>query len=132
MGVLCRLRRYLPPNILRTIYCSMIQSQFNYSILVWGYEAHRISKLQKKIIRVISNAKYNAHTDPLYKSHYLLKVEDIFTMSCLDFYYKYCHGELPSYFLKFNLIRNTDVHSYNTRHNTRLVNNVTRTQDQDA
>ena len=128
MGVLCRLRRYLPPHILRSIYCSMIQSQFNYSILVWGYEAHRISKLQKKIIRVISNAKYNAHTDPLYKSHFLLKVEDIFTLSCLDFYYRFSHGTLPAYFQKFNFRRSTDTHSYNTRQNNRLVSNITRTQ----
>ena len=36
-GILSRLKHYLPPNILKTIYCSIIQSNLNYAILAWGY-----------------------------------------------------------------------------------------------
>ena len=36
VGVINRLKHFLPTNILRTLYCSMIQSHLNYAILVWG------------------------------------------------------------------------------------------------
>ena len=35
VGVLNRLKHYLPTNLLRTLYCSMIQSHLNYAILVF-------------------------------------------------------------------------------------------------
>ena len=47
LGVMNRLKRYLPQNILRTIYNSLILPHINYSILVWGFKSSRISKLQK-------------------------------------------------------------------------------------
>ena len=127
MGVLCRLKRYLPSNILRMIYCSMIQSHLSYCILAWGYENQRIVKLQKKIVRIISDAKYNAHTEPLFKSLQLLKIDDLFRLSCLDFYYKYCNNTLPYFLQSFSLVTHADTHSYNTRNRFRLVPNITRT-----
>ena len=51
-GVLSRLKHFLPTHILRTIYCSMIQSNINYSLMAWGYNCSRVAKLQKK---------YNSH-----------------------------------------------------------------------
>ena len=59
----------------------------------------RIFKLQKKAIRMISLAKYNAHTEPLFKTLNLLKINDIFTSSQLKFYYKFLKNDLP-HFLK--------------------------------
>ena len=55
-------------------------------IKVWGYENEKNFKLQKKAIRLISLAKYNAHTEPLFKTLSLLKINDIFTSSQLKFY----------------------------------------------
>ena len=128
VGILCRLRHYLPPNIMRMIYCSMVQTHLNFSLLAWGFQTNRIYKLQKKIVRILCDAKYNAHTEPLFKSLSLLKIEDMFKMCCLEFYYKHCNGMLPPYFQAFNFDRQSDRHSYNTRHNSRLVVNPVRTQ----
>jgi len=36
VGILNRLKRYLPNYILKTIYYSLIQSNLNYSLLLWG------------------------------------------------------------------------------------------------
>ena len=127
MGILCRLKRYLPVNILKIIYCSMIQSHLNYCILAWGYENQRIAKLQKKIIRIISNSKYNAHTEPIFKSLELLNINDIFRVSCLDFYYKHCNNTLPHYLQSISFRTHADTHSYSTRNRYRFVPNVTRT-----
>ena len=49
-GILNKLKQFLPQNILRTLYCSLIQSQLSYCILVWGFECCRIEKIQKSLL----------------------------------------------------------------------------------
>ena len=44
VGVLNRLKHFLPTNILRTLYCGMIQSHLNYAILVWGHDRSSLNK----------------------------------------------------------------------------------------
>ena len=44
----------------------------------------------------------------------LLKVNDIFTLQCLTFYYKCTHGRVPASFALF-FTRNTARHDHNTR-----------------
>ena len=53
-GVLNRIKSVLPLQILRTLYHSMIYPHINYGLLVWGYECNRITKIQKRAIRVIT------------------------------------------------------------------------------
>ena len=99
----------------------MILPHLLYCILTWGFNSSRLIKMQKKVIRIICGAKYNAHTDPLFKSLFLLKIEDIFTIQCLKFYYKYTHNQLPGYFYHCNFFeRNADIHYYNTRNRNSL------------
>ena len=62
IGILNKLKHILPQQILSTIYTSLVTPHLNYCILLWGHEATRIYKLQKKAIRTISKSKYNAHT----------------------------------------------------------------------
>ena len=75
LGIMNRLKQYLPQNILCTIYNSLIMPHINHSILVWGFKSCQISKLQKRAVRVISSGKYNAHTEPLFKSLSLLTLK---------------------------------------------------------
>ena len=67
---------------LKTLYDSFILPHLNYAILTWGFSCSRIFKLQKKSIRIISLSKYNSHTEPLFKTNNILKVEDIFQLNC--------------------------------------------------
>ena len=84
-GVLNRVKNILPAHIMRTLYFSMAHSHLNYGILAWGFECSRISRIQKKIIRNITRAKYNAHTGPLFKAMNILAVEDMFNLNALKF-----------------------------------------------
>ena len=70
----------------------------NYGLLVWGIECHRLERVQKKALRLITNSKYIAHTNPLFCQLNLLKIEDIFKLRLLKFYYKLTCDLLPSYF----------------------------------
>ena len=98
VGLLSRTKRYLDTSVLIKIYNSLILSHLHYGILCWGFESHKIFKLQKKAIRTICKSKYNAHTDPLFKILKTLKVVDIFKLQCMKFYQKYSQDNLPLYF----------------------------------
>ena len=75
----------------------------------------KIFKLQKKAIRMISLAKYNAHTEPLFKTLNLLKINDIFTSSQLKFYYKFLKNDLPHFFKDMTFSINNEIHHHSTR-----------------
>ena len=84
-------------------------------LLVWGSNTSYLFKLQKKAIRTITKSKYNEHTEPLFKMLNLLKIQDLFKLTVLKFYYNYCHTLLPAYFQAFNLSQRASHHPYNIR-----------------
>ena len=77
-------------------------------------------------MRIISCSKYNAHTDPIFKSLKLLKVEDIFKINLLKFLYKFEKNTLPDY---FSGIFTTSIsnHHYGTRNRDLIKTPVPRT-----
>ena len=124
IGIINRLKRYLPLSILRTLYNALVLPHFQFSISNWEFNANKIVRLQKRAIRVITNSKYNAHVEPLLKKLNLLKINDIFRNSLLKVYHKYKSGNLPHYVMHmFSTEHN--VHRYNTRSNTILNHPVT-------
>ena len=74
-------------------------------ITLWGENTSKLFKIQKKFIRIISNSSYNTHTEPLFKQLGILKMVDLYHVSLLSFYYKFCHHKLPNFFTHFNLSR---------------------------
>ena len=114
VGILHKLKHFLPRSILLTIYNALITPHLNFGILAWGFSLNKILKLQKKAIRAIACAKYNAHTSALFKTFKILKVDDIFRKQCLTFYFKFCNGTLPLFFHSFYTTNNS-LHTYNTR-----------------
>ncbi len=68
------LKHVLPINAKHLIYISLVFSHLNYCVLIWGYKGERLTKHQKRIIRIINHSKYNSHTEPIFKSLKLLKL----------------------------------------------------------
>jgi hypothetical protein len=125
LGILNRLKHFLPMKTKILIYSSLILSHLNFGILAWGYKCNRIVKLQKKAIRILSISKYNAHTEPLFKKLNLLKVEDILKLHELKFYYKYKHERLPHYLQQIPLVFNNEIHDHDTRAQNDIHENKT-------
>ena len=98
VGILYRLKNSFPMYILQTLYNSLIVSYINYGLLLWRVESHRVESLQKKAIRLITNNNYSTHTTPLFIERGLLKVQDMFKLKLLKFYYKLSYDLVPSYF----------------------------------
>ena len=115
IGILNRQKYFIPLHSKLHIYNALILSHINLGILSWGYQCERVTKLQKKAVRIIYLSKYNAHTEPIFKELKLLKVGDILKLQELKFYYKYRHNLLPGYLLELPFQLNTSTHSYATR-----------------
>ena len=113
--ILNKIKHSLPLNIRLMIYNTLIASHFNYGILVWGYQCDKLFKLQKRAIRCITLSRYNAHTEPIFKSLKVLKIQHIFDLAQLKFYHKYIHIKLPYHFQNFSFVLNENFHGRCTR-----------------
>ena len=113
-GIINRLRKFLPSHILVLLYNSLILPHLQYCNLIWAFRPGRVSKLQKRALRLITNSKYNAHTEPLFKLMKLLKLEDILKCNALRFFFKFRNSTLPPYFISI-LSPIGDGRSYRTR-----------------
>ena len=58
----------------------------------------RLTKLQKKSIRIICRKSYNHHTEPLYKQLKLLTVKDQHHLNCATFMHQLKMGTQPKSF----------------------------------
>ena len=82
-------------------------------------EQKKVFKLQKRAIRNVTNAAYNAHTEPLFRRLGILKLQDLRSLFELKFYHNHCNNKLPEYFSSY-VTRNRDFHSHSTRMQTHL------------
>ena len=132
IGIIQKLKYYLPIYTLKTLYHSLIHSHLNYGILAWGHNTERLFKLQKRAIRSITNSSYNAHSEPLFKATEILKVSDIYKLNALKFYFNYLHFQLPHFLQSFPFKQRSSIHSYNTRGRSNLCVNKTNRKFADA
>ena len=65
---------------------SLIQSHIEYCLPIWGNALQTHMKpleiLQRKAIRVVTNSKYNSHTQPLFHKVKSLTIKDLYTLRC--------------------------------------------------
>ena len=71
--VINRVKKLLNERSLKTLYTSLIQSHLEYGVIIWSTcnstSLQPLIRMQKKAIRIISNAPYNSHTEKLFKKH---------------------------------------------------------------
>ena len=73
LGIMCKLKRFLPQNILKILYNSLILPHLQYCILSWGFKSERIFKLQKRAFRIITSISItnkDKHWTVMYKALY--------------------------------------------------------------
>ena len=97
LGVMNRLRNYLPQRILQILYNSLILPHLNRNITACGFASHKLYRLQKRALMLITDSRYNTHTQPLFKALGTLTLDDTFKMQCLKYYYKCIQGKLPPF-----------------------------------
>ena len=89
-----------------------------YCVSVWAStyptNLNRIIILQKRLVRIISNQSFHAHTAPLFRELKILRFTDIFLFQLGKFMYLFKLGLLPEIFDGL-FFTNNQMHSYNTR-----------------
>ena len=118
IGLLYRLNKFLPVDVLKLIYHSIIYPHLNYGIVLW-YSApanllHKLFVCQKRSIRAICNTEYNEHTSEYFRNLQFLKLEDIYKLNLLLHF----HDTLVSNMnlnLRNILYSHSSVHDHNTR-----------------
>ena len=117
VGIMNRLKTFIPSDILLILYNSFVLPYLNYSVLTWGSSSVNCDKLlflQKRAVRIISSAGYRDHTADLFVNLKLLRFKDIYYLNLGKLMYKYTNNALPGCFIScFELTSN--IHSYNTR-----------------
>jgi exonuclease III len=130
IGIISRIAYLLPTNILLTLYYSLVYPYIAYCNMVWAsnYNSrlHRITVLQKRIVRKIVGLPYNSHTEQSFTQLGILKFEQIKQLQISEFMHRYTFKRLPDVYVNyFNLA--SDFHSYNTRNQNTYRSEFART-----
>ena len=118
VGILSKLKHFLPMYIMNTLYYSLILSHLHYCTLLWAntYNTclNKLRILQKKAVRIITESHYLAHTDPLFSKLKLLKLDDLYKHQLGIYMYKSTKGLLPDS-MSSMVIPIHNVHNHNLR-----------------
>ena len=120
IGIIYKLKTLkISSHTLKQAYHSLIGPYLSYCVCVFGntYQTYinRLFILQKRAVRLISNASFLEHTDPLFFSNQILKIHDLFKLNIgLYMYDRWQSGAYDR------------THSYNTRNRNDLIPNRAR------
>ena len=117
IGILYKLH-FLPQNMLKMLYHSLVSPHLNYFSTVWGFTSgkniNRIHRLQKRGIRIVTNSSYLSHSLPLFLKMQILPIPELISLETAIFMYKLNSNLLPCIF-NDNFTVNSNIHNYNTR-----------------
>ena len=119
IGLLSKTRQYVPMCILRTIYYSIFHCHLIYAYEIWGQNQNnlrftKLTKLQKKALKVINFQSSDSPTGPLYQENKVLKIADFINYKNALFVRNTLKRENPQVFHQMFIMLN-HKHTYNTR-----------------
>jgi hypothetical protein len=129
--IINRAKNFLPQNALRTLYFALVHPHLLYCQPIYsctsGKNIAKLEKMQKKSIRIICNAKSNAHTRDLFSRTNImpLKIMIEYSQSLLvhSIYHKYCPSSLHNLWITNGQREN----NYNLRNSVNLYTPPART-----
>ena len=125
--IMYKLRPFLPSNVMKSVYYSLIYSHIIYAIEVWGsafkIELDKILILQKRVMKLMSfNDVFPStpgplsSTDPIFVKLNCMKVEDIYKYQVSKCVFKCVNRTTPEQFQNWYKL-NHEIHGYYTRSN---------------
>ena len=110
LGVLKHANKFLPKNILKNWYISIIEPHFRYCSSVWGCCSttyiNRLQKLQNRAVRMITNSAFDTPGKPLLANLGLRSISEFNKNEVKLITYKSLNDLAPNY-LRQLLIRNS-------------------------
>ena len=109
----------LSTSHLKLLYQTLIEPYLSYCCVIWA-NSHKttalepIHLLQKRYVRVISQAKFGAHSKPLFHKLNILNIYDLCRYQILLFVFKSMNCLLPSRYSNYFTLAK-EMHTYQTR-----------------
>jgi len=123
LGILYKLKHYMPQPALKLLYFSLIHPYYSYGIEAWhgttNSTTDKLFIMQKRAIRSINNLSYNEHTNAFFKQNNILKLADLYNFQLLVFMFNILHTNdlnIPQI-----TTRQQDLHNHNTRNRDHLT-----------
>jgi hypothetical protein len=106
------MKPFMSTDVMKSIYYAYVHSILAYGIIFWGNSCFTdtIFRIQKRIIRVITNSKKRDSCHELLKKLQILTLQSQYIFSLLVFVVKN----------RSHFIINSDIHDINTRFNQKL------------
>ena len=118
IGILFRSRFYLSKKSKISLYYTLIYPYLTYCNTTWSstYKTNlkRIFLLQKRIVRILTNSEFRAHTAPLFNELKLLDIYNLNVFYTAKFMFSYHNHLLPPSFQNL-FVTSHQIHNYNTR-----------------
>ena len=123
VGILLKAGTYLSRKCLLNLYHAFAYPYLIYCVKLWGHSSDTILRplflVQKKVVRIITFSDFLAHTRPIFFKLNLLPLSKVILQRTSIFMYKLMNDMLPAA-LDYLIIRNNDIHQYNTRQKHQL------------
>ena len=120
VGLIFKIRHYVPKFPLRTPYFTLFNTHLIYACQVWGQDPlhlRRLSILQNKALRIINFKEYDYPTNDLYHESKILKIEDYIKLLNCFFVKDVLEKTSIKIFQNF-FIKTKEVHNHTTRHSS--------------
>ena len=132
IGVMYKLRPFLPLKVMKNVYYSLIYSHIIYAIEVWGSafktEFDKILILQKRVMRLMTfNDEFPAipgplrSADPIFIKMNSMKVEEIYKFQVVKFVFKCLNQTTPVQLHNWYKLNHL-MHVHHTRSNYNVSN----------
>ena len=118
-GILYKLSSFLPPHVIKMLYCSLFHSRMVYGISVWGGGGvTNISRIHK-----VNSCTLNIFTDKLApNSPHPLSFDDAYSLFCQSEFHRFsCACGMEHFYNKINSL--IPFHNHGTHHNLKKVFN---------
>jgi len=118
IGMLSKVRHYVPIWLMRTIYFSLFNSHLIYCCEIWGQKRtilfQKIERLQNKALRIINFKDNNENVFLLYSKNKILRIHDFITLKNILLVKDSLEKNNPQIFHNY-FKKSSDIHNHQTR-----------------
>ena len=119
LGMLRRVKPYVPIECLTLLHNSFVQPHFDYCSQIWSdrFRMHtsKLEKLQKRAARIILNNNFYTASAELFHELKWMPLNQRFVYNRAVLMFKCLNNLAPAY-LSDDFIQTNKIHNYNTRH----------------
>ena len=121
IGMIAKLRHFVPSSVLTNIYKSSILPYLTYGLVAWGNASknylNKIVVLQKRVLRLIYFVDRKEHAIPLFVNAKILPITFLYNEAVCKLMLDVHNNSAPSNITKL-FTRTSNIHTYNTRSST--------------